>query len=298
MAEMTSAKPKVLLQLDTDLHPSVFDAVVAVDAGVDHLLRHGGVVPDSVRDLVYGLLFTRGIDDLHRSAVFVGGSNVEAGEAILASVVATGFGPFRVSVLLDSNGANTTASAAVLAIERSLGGQPEWSSLHAAVLVAGPVGRRVARLLARRGVCVRLGGRYPDRFNPVIDQIRATDPPGTIDGFALQGDWLSEIAAVDLIIAAGPAGVEILPEFGRDQFPELQVVVDLNAVPPHGLGGMKPTDADKDRDGVRAWGALGVGALKMKIHKAALRALFREETTIFDLEQVYEVGRQALAESS
>ena len=298
MAEMKSAKPKVLLQLDTDFHPSVFDAVVAVDAGVDHLLRHGGVVPDSVRDLVYGLLFTRGIDDLHRSAVFVGGSDVEAGETILASVVATGFGPFRVSVLLDSNGANTTASAAVLAIERSLGGPPEWSSLRAAVLVAGPVGRRVARLLARRGARVRLGGRYPDRFNPVIDQIRASDPPGTIDGFAIQGDWQAEIAAVDLIIAAGPAGVEILPGFGRDQFPQLQVVVDLNAVPPHGLGGLKPTDADKDRDGVRAWGALGVGALKMKVHKAALRALFREETTIFDLEQVYEVGRQALAEPS
>ena len=30
-------KPKILLQLDTDPLPSVFDRVVAVDAGADHV---------------------------------------------------------------------------------------------------------------------------------------------------------------------------------------------------------------------------------------------------------------------
>ena len=33
---MASTKPKILIQLDTDPQPSVFDAVVAVDAGVEH----------------------------------------------------------------------------------------------------------------------------------------------------------------------------------------------------------------------------------------------------------------------
>ena len=32
-------KPKILVQLDTDPQPSVFDGVVAVDAGVDQLFR-------------------------------------------------------------------------------------------------------------------------------------------------------------------------------------------------------------------------------------------------------------------
>ena len=59
-------KPKILIQLDTDPQPSVFDAVVAVDAGVEHLFRHGGVTPANVRDLVYGALFTRGPADLGR----------------------------------------------------------------------------------------------------------------------------------------------------------------------------------------------------------------------------------------
>ena len=75
---------KILLCLDTDPQPSVFDAVVAVDAGVDQLLRHGGVTPADVRDLVYGAMFTRGPADLKNTAVFIGGSDVAAGEELLA----------------------------------------------------------------------------------------------------------------------------------------------------------------------------------------------------------------------
>ncbi len=278
-------KPKVLLQLDTDPQPSVFDAVVAVDSGVDHLLRHHAVQSDQVRDLAYGLLFTRGGDDLRRSAIFIGGADVAAGEQILADVLATFFGPFRVSVLLDSKGANTTASAAVLAIEQSLGPTPDWSSTPAVVLGAGPVGKRVARLLAKQGAHVRLG-------TPDLDQVRDIGQDLPIEPFTIQGDWLGSIRSAAVIIAAGPPGVEILPTLDRAKMPGLRVAVDLNAVPPHGLGGIKPTDAGKDREGVQVWGALGVGGLKMKIHKASVRALFTGEPTVFDLEQVFEVARQ------
>src|SRR5689334_13799436 len=109
---MPSDKPTILLQLNTNPQPSVFDAVVAVDAGVDHLFRHGQVRPESVRDLVNGALFTRGPDDLRRTAIFVGGSDVAAGEAVLSAIQKTFFAGFRVSVLLDPNGCNTTAAAA------------------------------------------------------------------------------------------------------------------------------------------------------------------------------------------
>ena len=40
---------KILIQLDTDEHPSTFDAIVAHDAGVDELLRYGGIEPDAVQ---------------------------------------------------------------------------------------------------------------------------------------------------------------------------------------------------------------------------------------------------------
>ena len=43
-------KPTILVQLDTDPQPSVFDRVVAVDAGAEHVFSYGGVTPEKVRD--------------------------------------------------------------------------------------------------------------------------------------------------------------------------------------------------------------------------------------------------------
>ena len=107
---------RILLQLDTDPQPSTFDAVVAVDAGADVLLRHGGVTPRTVVPLVHGAMFTRGGPDLAGTAVFVGGSDVAAAEEVCAAVRGAFFGPVRVSVLLDPSGANTTAAAAERAL--------------------------------------------------------------------------------------------------------------------------------------------------------------------------------------
>ena len=35
------SRHRILIQLDPDQQPSVFDSVVAVDAGVEQLFRHG-----------------------------------------------------------------------------------------------------------------------------------------------------------------------------------------------------------------------------------------------------------------
>src|SRR5262245_50353593 len=103
---------KILIQLDTDRHPSASARVVAIDAGVEELFSYGGVKPDQVAGLVHGAIFTRGPRDLKRTALFIGGSNVEAGEALLAEAIKAMIPAFglRVSVLLDANGANTTAA--------------------------------------------------------------------------------------------------------------------------------------------------------------------------------------------
>src|SRR5713226_3167189 len=105
-------KRKILIQLDSDPLPSVFDRVVAVDAGADEVFSYGGVKLEQVRDLVHGAIFTRGSKDLKLTAFFIGGSDVAAGERLLAELerhLLPQFG-LRVSVLLDANGANTTAA--------------------------------------------------------------------------------------------------------------------------------------------------------------------------------------------
>src|SRR5437867_336067 len=134
-----SDKRKILIQLDSDPQPSTFDRVVAIDAGAEEVFSYGGVKLDQVRDLVHGAIFTRGGTDLSRTALFIGGSDVTAGEALLAEACRHMLPQFglRVSVLLDANGCNTTAAAAVRCAARHL----DLASTTALVLGGtGPVG--------------------------------------------------------------------------------------------------------------------------------------------------------------
>ncbi|WP_152051675.1 NAD(P)-dependent methylenetetrahydromethanopterin dehydrogenase [Tautonia marina] len=280
----------ILLQLDTDPQPSVFDAVVAVDAGVDHLFRHGNVTPVQVRDLVYGGLFTRGPQDLKQTALFIGGTDVARAEALLNAAKDAFFGPFRVSVLLDPNGANTTAAAAVLSAKAGLGGSLD--GVKAAVLAAtGPVGQRVARLLARQGAEVIVSSRRMDRAEAVAQAIGEATGAALTPLAGVDADAMAEgLDGCQLIVSAGSTGVTLLPKSVRSTLSDLRAMIDLNAVPPLGIEGIEVHDRDTNRDGVRTWGAIGVGGLKMKIHAKAIRELFLANDRILDAEEVFAIG--------
>src|SRR5262245_29857964 len=290
-----SDKARILILLDTDAQPSVFDRVVAVDAGADHLFAYGGVKPEQVQALVHGAIFTRHPKkELHRTAIFIGGSDVSAGEAILAEVkkhLLPDWG-FRVSVMLDSNGANTTAAAAVRAAARHL----ELKGVPALVLGGtGPVGQRVARLLARQGADIRVGSRLASRAESVCQAIRAKvsgaaiTPVGTSDA----NELAKALDGRSLVIAAGAAKAVLLPQAVRTACPNLRVAIDLNAVPPLGIEGVETGDKGKDRDGLICYGAIGVGDTKMKIHKAAIGKLFERNDQTIDAEEAYNLGAEA-----
>ena len=285
------SKPKILIQLDTDDQPSVFDSVAAIDAGADHLLRHHSITPENVRERVHGAIFTRGPDDLRHTALFVGGSDVVRGEQVLAAIVASFLGPLRASVMMDSGGANTTAAAAVLAAAKHL----DLAGANALVLAAtGPVGQRVALLLAREGAAVRVASRRLERAEEVAQSIAQKSEQARISPVA-SGSAAELAAALDgvtLVVAAGAAGVELLPAAAISQAGALLVAIDLNAVPPLGLAGIKVTDKGAERDGVTYYGAIGVGGTKMKIHKAAIKALFATNDRVLDAPEIYQIGRE------
>ncbi len=207
---MSRNKTTILVQLDTDTQPSVFDAVVAVDAGVQQLLRHGGVTPDNVRDLVYGTIFTRGPADLNHTAIFVGGSNVSAGEAILEVIKKAFFGPFRVSVMFDGNGSNTTAAAAVLTALQASGGSLQDTRML--VLAAtGPVGQRIALLLGRLGAVVAVGSRSLDRAGALAKRLHEVTGAQFIPFQMANSDGVAaELRAASIVISSGPPGSSAL----------------------------------------------------------------------------------------
>lgn len=289
----SSDKRKILIQLDSDPHPSVFDRVVAIDAGVDELFSYGGVKPEQVAGLVHGAIFTRGPKDLRRTALFIGGSDVALGERLLEEAVRAMIPAFglRVSVLLDANGANTTAAAAVRVAARHL----DLAAARALVLGGtGPVGQRVGLLLAARGAQVRLASRQLPRAAAAAESIRGKVPGARIEPVAVAGpDDLPAVANdCTLIIAAGAAGVVLLPASARAACTQLKVVIDLNAVPPPGIEGVEVGDAGKERDGVLCYGAIGVGGTKMKLHRAAVARLFESNDQVLDAEQVYALGER------
>ena len=285
--------PKILVQLDSDPQPSVFDGVVAADAGVDHLFRHGDIKPDAVRDLVYGAMFTRGPDQLQCTAIFVGGSDVAAGEELVERVKECFFGPIRVSVMLDSNGANTTAAAAVLAAGKHV----DLKGARALVLAAtGPVGSRIVRLLAREGAEVRAASRDVARAAGVCESVVTRVEGANLSAVqvASTDDLAAALDGVEIVFAAGAAGIELLPADARANCESLRVAIDLNAVPPLGMSGIEVTDRAKDYDGVVCYGAIGVGGTKMKIHRAAIQRLFDANDQVLDAEEIFEIGRDSV----
>ena len=282
---------RILIQLDTDAHASVFDRVVAVDAQADHIFSYANVTPEDVTGLVHGAIFTRGPKDLANTAVFIGGNNVAAGEELLRRVCATFFGPMRVSVMMDSSGSNTTAAAAVLAAMKHL----KLRGAPALVLGGtGPVGQRVAHLLAAEGALVRVGSRTTERAQEICQVVSAAVPQAAVSPQATgtPDELLQAIDGVELVIAAGAAGVELLPADRRRQCGTLKVAIDLNAVPPVGLPGVEVMDKAVERDGAVCYGAIGVGGLKMKIHKAALRRLFETNDAVLDTAAIFEIGQK------
>jgi hypothetical protein len=288
---MAASRPTILIQLDTDFAPSVFDAVVAVDAGAGHLLRHGGVTAENVRDLVYGALFTRGPADLKNTAMFIGGSKVSVGEGVLEAVKTTFFGPFRVSVLFDPSGANTTAAAAVLAALQASGGSLEGARVMA-LAATGPVGQRIARLLGRVGASVAIGSRDLDRATALASRLELQTGGKVFPFDMTRPDHIKrELEAASIVINAGATGVGLLPAALWQSQSHLTVLIDLNAVPPPGIEGIEATDKGKAQGGVRTWGALGVGGIKMKIHKKAIERLFTANDLVLDAEEVLELGR-------
>jgi len=283
---------KILIQLDTDHHPSTFDSMVAHDAGVDALLRYGAVEPDVVQGLVQSAYFTRPPGDANL-AVWVGGSSVGAGEEVLEKVKASFFGPFRLSVMLDSNGCNTTACTTVarLANEIDLDGR------RAVIVGAGAVGLRAAKLLIDEGCDVTVSGIPKDRFegreyrrarglNTAEERgMRIAEPE---DDEALR----QLLDGASIVLAAGPAGIELLPEDVWWGIESIEVLADFNAAEPLGIAGTDAQDDMKDYDGKKVLGALAIGGPKMKVHKTCVRRLFETNEAELDVDGVYEIAKE------
>jgi hypothetical protein len=280
---------KLLFQFDTDFYPSVFDTVVAYDGGADHVIGYGGLTPENVGALVDGTIFTRAPKDKKNTAIFIGGSDLIAGQELLNAVKKKFFAGFRVSVMLDSNGSNTTAAAAVakLAASGTITGK------RAVVLAGtGPVGQRAAVMLAKEGAQVSITSRQmaraekacqdmKQRFGVELTPIEARD----------NNARAKAIEQAQIVLAAGAAGVELLETHHWLDNSSIELMADANATPPIGIGGTDVMDRGADRNGKIVWGAIGFGTLKLALHRACIAKLFESNDQILDAEEIFEIAK-------
>ncbi|HML35274.1 NADP-dependent methylenetetrahydromethanopterin/methylenetetrahydrofolate dehydrogenase [Sporomusa sphaeroides] len=282
---------KILVQLDTDPKASVFDQVTAYDAGADHIIAYGGITTENVTNLVHGAMFTRGGEKLRNTAIFIGGTQVEPAEEIMKQVLATFFGPVRVSVMFDANGCNTTAAALVHKIARGrvLAGK------KALVLAGtGPVGMRVAKLLDMEGCQVLLSSRQSGRALAACRYLQAETKLRIEPAQVANALDLKEILStgVNIIACCGAAGVQLLDQQIWSNCSSLEIIADINAVTPLGVEGIAVTDDGKERQGKTVYGAIAIGNLKMQIHRAAIQALFAANDRVVDVEAIYDLAQK------
>ena len=283
---------KLLYQFDTDTTASVFDSVVAYDGGADHVTGIGNVNPKNVLAMVDGCIYTRAPKDKQFTAIFVGGSSLTEGQAVFDAIKKRFFSNFRVSVMFDSNGSNTTAAAAVANIVNTC----DVSGKKAVILGGtGPVGQRAAALLSLEKADVFITSRSIEKAEQISTEINKRFdtnvealPGGTND------ERVASISGASVVMATEASGVVLLNKKDWIESESIEVVCDANAMPPLGIEGVELNDKAKEIGGKKAFGAIGFGGLKISVHRECVSRLFNSNDGVFDAEEIYRIAKEML----
>ncbi len=280
---------KLLYQFDTDPIPSVFDSVVAHDGGADHVTQLADINEENCGALVEGAIYTRAPKDKKNTAIFVGGSDLFAGQKLFQAVQNEFFQNFRVSVMLDSNGCNTTSAAGVALLNKATDLQNKTAVVLAGT---GPVGQRAAVLLAISGANVRLTSRKQSRSVEACDEMQERFG---VEMTPMQAsDDKSIGAAMDgahVVFGAAKAGIQLLNASQWQKHPTLELIADVGTSKILGFEGIDVMDKDTERHGKRVFGGIGIGALKLKLHRACIAKLFESNDLALDAESIYKIAQ-------
>ena len=303
MSNISSPKTnrkKVIIFLDTDKHASPFDILIAIDLFPDaQILHYSDVTLRDAKRIIQDAMFPRGPGGAKHTKIFIGGQDVEKALGILEVAKKSLFPPFELSVIIDPRGAYTTASAAVaktlkLFKEKGFG---DFKGKNATILAGtGPVGQVAARLYAMEGGNVVLTSRKLNRATAVASKINTEIGTTKVTGAqAAAPDEIGEaIKKADLILAAGAAGIQLLPlNILRDYGKQCKVLGDINAVPPLGIEGLKSTHKHKEfLPGKFGIGALAIGPLKIQIEAEMFRQAVESPNGIVDYKVAHEIAKK------
>ena len=156
----------------------------------------------------------------------------------------------------------------------------------------GPVGLRAAALFAKEGAQVSLTSRDKQRAAAACHLIQARFGVSPIPLSAVDNNARgATIRGADIVFAAGAIGVELLEERHWRDESTIGLIADCNAQPPLGVGGIDATDKGNTRQQKLAFGALGIGGLKLKLHRTCIAQLFQSSDQVLDAEEIYALAK-------
>ena len=284
----------VLIYFDADKRPSPFDILFAYDVGFDVVQTFSGVEKDEITSLVQDAMFPRGPKGAKYTTFFFGGSDLDLVETLAKKARKTTFPPFNMSIVVDPKGSHTTPSAIVAKVMEALSEQEEeLAGKKAAVLGgSGKVGRVATRILASEGVEV-LSFDVVEEVTQIATDI-AEECGGDVRGIVAETpEEIVEAAHdCDVVISAGPAGVEILPEASLAELTSCKAAADVNAVPPTGLGGVEPSDDKEEKHAMVVIGALAVGNLRNKLEGKLLETAMESKGAFLNYVDAFEFAKE------
>ncbi|MFQ6074407.1 MAG: NAD(P)-dependent methylenetetrahydromethanopterin dehydrogenase, partial [Candidatus Bathyarchaeia archaeon] len=300
----SSDAPHLLFYLDTDKKASPFDICMAYDAGYDAVIPYEDVTPEDGKRIVQDAIFSRGPKAVKRTCFFIGGKSAEKAEEVFEVVRDAMFPPFKTSIIVDPGGAYTTAAAMVAKVEEALVSHKlgDLKDKTCAVLGTGAVGRIAAVLLAKLGCNVMIASLNPKRtdgkeYAENIARLLADRYGVKVKGvFApTQAEKLELLKKADVVFCAGTRGVRVIEKESLKEPKLVKVLVDINAIPPFGVEGIKLKDDMREiAPGIFGIGALTVGDLKHKLEKEILREARSNGKGIYNYNLALQLARKLL----
>ena len=289
--------PRILIHIDHNPHPRVFDRIMSLDGGADQILAYGDVDPQDVPVLVSGALYSRPREELSRTAILVTGTNDRVIAEMVRQAKRAFFGAYRVSILSECKGGNAVAGATVARIARLV----ELQGLPALVVAGGPAGSRVAGLLARAGA---------DATLTVFDEDEAVDRARFLEETFARvvrivvwkaGEPLDGLLeGVRLLVTAGPPELTLIPRRVWDRAAALELMVDVSGAEPPGIEGLTgeedgdPVDRPAGQPVVRVLGGLAISRSKIEVHREAVRRLFEPEAVVLGTLEIARLAEEVI----
>ena len=294
------SKPLIMHMITTAKNLSPFDVNMAYDAGWDKCVPYTEIEVDDVEGLVQDAIFSRP-PGINKTGIFVGGRDPHKAIDMLKICKKSLVPPFTLSAFADPSGAFTTAAGMIAKVEDALNNKFNQDFLGQKIVVfggTGPVGCIAGILAASAGAKVVIMGRKKEKCEELANFCKENylDSSANISG-ASNEEFDSQIAEVDVVLASGAAGIQLVSEEQLKVATSLKVAADVNAVPPSGVAGLDVMQDCKEltasTSGALGIGALAIGQVKYQAQSKLLKKMANSEEPIFlDFHDALELAQE------